>query len=254
MTPNPKRGDDIRTVKISEEGQGFPEVGEIIYDAPNGTLWKVKKIRSGIQTRQWQANWIIADVTYYGTPFDISEKKFEELRNVGIEDEEEESPNPKRGELIPYDKSEYEFFQIVLGKVQEEGERYRIVQEESGKYPDGTPITHVRLFVEGGARGRAEAAMRGATQRHFDGKLYIETASYDAYEGKSPNPKRGEITIADVDAAIRDEIDAIQMYGSWADRLTDPALKVVFQNIAREEMKHKGALEELALILRQRRI
>jgi len=68
------------------------------------------------------------------------------------------------------------------------------------------------------------------------------------------NPPRGtiELTIPEVEAAIRDELDAIRMYGSWADRLSCPNLKTAIQNIAKEELKHKEALEDLLSMMRGR--
>lgn len=73
-------------------------------------------------------------------------------------------------------------------------------------------------------------------------------------------PPTGEAPIRQVDLilsqqinkAISDEIEAIRMYGRIGDMTTDPDAKAVFKNIAKEEMRHKEVLEDLAATIRQR--
>jgi len=62
----------------------------------------------------------------------------------------------------------------------------------------------------------------------------------------------GDLTIPEVEAAITDELDAIRMYGSWAERLSEPRLKEAFRNIANQELHHKEALEDLLSMMRGR--
>lgn len=70
--------------KISEAGEGLPDEGELIYNQMDSCLYEVESIDSGIQTAQWQANYVLATLSYVCEASDIGEEAFEDLRNLRV--------------------------------------------------------------------------------------------------------------------------------------------------------------------------
>ena len=79
-----------RIAKISERGCGMPDVGEMVWDGSDNSIYKIVRYRGGIQTAQGSSNWKYADVVYIGDPSDISEEAWEALPNAEIEFEDED--------------------------------------------------------------------------------------------------------------------------------------------------------------------
>jgi len=74
--------------KISEAGNGFPDVGEYVYCGNNNTVYRVEKIGEdgGIHAiHQYVANWVWAKVEEWGDPWSVSEEEFEAIMDVEVE-------------------------------------------------------------------------------------------------------------------------------------------------------------------------
>ena len=66
------------THRIEERGNGFPSVGERIYDAEGNVL--VVKELSSIHTIQWQSNYVYAECETTGEDwFDVEEDEKDDL-------------------------------------------------------------------------------------------------------------------------------------------------------------------------------
>jgi len=74
-------------VIIEEQGKGFPDIGEIVYDGQDNTLYRVESIDSGVFANQWKNNYIHATVSDAGDPTDMDDETFNGLRPVKIEGE-----------------------------------------------------------------------------------------------------------------------------------------------------------------------
>jgi hypothetical protein len=70
---------------IYEHGQGFPGVGERVYDSADNSVYTVESIDSGILTRQWEANHIMATLEYECDATDLNGEEFDAIRATRIE-------------------------------------------------------------------------------------------------------------------------------------------------------------------------
>lgn len=70
---------------IEEKGNGFPNIGALIYDAENDAVYRVLGGSGNIATnRGGRGNTIEQDVEYVGCASDISDEEFDEIENYGV--------------------------------------------------------------------------------------------------------------------------------------------------------------------------
>ena len=75
----------IITHKISDAGNGFPEIGERVYCSAENAVYIVESFDSRIQTRQWEANHVLATLKYECDPTDLDDDEFESIRECRVE-------------------------------------------------------------------------------------------------------------------------------------------------------------------------
>ena len=74
----------MSTHKISERGNGLPDTGERVYHAQDNTIYTVESIDSGILTKQFAANYVLATLEYECDAADLDDEEFNYLRTLCI--------------------------------------------------------------------------------------------------------------------------------------------------------------------------
>jgi len=161
-----------------------------------------------------------------------------------------------RGRITPEEKAEG---MTVESRMREHHIELRDAREAANKLRHAAGLHELRAksYEEMGQRETGEPlrqALEEAKQRaeYYAGLLRSESANPKRGEGGAPIRQVDLILSQQINKAISDEIEAIGMYGTMEGMATDPDTKAVFKNIAKEEMKHKEVLEDLAALIRQR--
>ena len=61
--------------KIYEQGNGFPEIGDLVCD-DDATVLRIEDTNGRIHTRQFCPNYILADLSYVGDVSDLTDVEY----------------------------------------------------------------------------------------------------------------------------------------------------------------------------------
>lgn len=76
--------------RIYEQAEGYPDLGEKVYSPVDNMVYIVTGIGRDILTLQWKSNYLLASLEVFCSPADLGEEEFNNLRNLKIEEVENE--------------------------------------------------------------------------------------------------------------------------------------------------------------------
>ena len=198
--------DSDKTVKIEEKGNGFPDIGETIYDSRTNSLYEVVSIDSDILTKQGMANYIYATVKDAGDPTDMTDEEFNDIRPVGIEFIEDDKEDEDEDDLYSLEERER-----AREQDENESDSYSTdttpstKEKEFAKEQIARGMTHIIILPDDMGKPLYTSSFKGATEmvkEYGKGARVMEIKDYLAGEKYSAPGARTLLLIGGIVAGI----------------------------------------------------